>query len=238
MKKGRLFVSFLSYLVGTIIGLFLIITITWADMESTFYGFQRLASGGLNGVDCPAWMTRAETGTIALRLSNPTNDPIRPAVMTEISTPLVPEEFVQNIQLAPGESKKLEWTVGSENIDMRHFIFARVLVYSAHPLPSRETTCGIYVVNLPGSGRVLLPVLVTLSLLGLGWGLYGMQIWGQLNGWVSKNKRSLALFAFLILLGLVVSLTGGWMASVVVLALFLLVLTIRLGNLSGEPGRR
>ncbi|HSK67227.1 MAG TPA: hypothetical protein VK888_09865, partial [Anaerolineales bacterium] len=101
MKSSQLFFPFLSYVIGVAIGLFLTLTVTWADMEAASYGFSRLAESGLDGFNCPAWMTREETSRIALTISNPTDGPIRPAVRTMISTPLAYSESVEYVQLAP-----------------------------------------------------------------------------------------------------------------------------------------
>lgn len=238
MKSSRLFFPFLSYVTGAAIGLFLILTVTWADMEAASYGFSRLAGPGLDGFNCPAWMTREETSRITLNISNTTDGPIRPAVRTMISTPFVYNESVEYVQLAPGESKKLEWEVGPKNIDLKHFIFAKAVIYAAYPLPSRETTCGIYILDLPGRGRVILPVLLGLSLLGLGWGLYGIRKDGHPRGWLVKNNRSLMFLAALMGLGFVVSLLGGWLPGGIVLMLVLLVITILIGSYSmREQGR-
>ena len=238
MKRSQLFFSFLSYVIGVGVGLFLILTVTWADMEAASYGFSRLADSGLGGFSCPAWMTREETSRIALNICNTTDGPIRPAVRTMISTPLVYSESVEYVQLAPGESKKLEWKVGPENIDLKHFILAKAIVYAAYPLPSRETTCGIYILDLPGRGRVILPVLIGLSLLGLGWGLCGIRKRAHPKGWLAKNNRSLTFLVVLVGLGLVVSLMGGWLPGVMILVLVLLVITIQAGSYSmSEQGR-
>ncbi len=173
-----------------------------------------------------------------MTISNTTDDPIRPAVRTMISTPLASSESVEYIQLAPGESKKLEWEIGPGNIDLKHFIFAKAVVYASYPLPSQETTCGIYILDLPGRGMTILPVLIGMSLIGSGWGLYGIRKWGHPRGWLAKNNRSLAFLAVLVGLGLVVSLLGGWLPGVIVLVLVLLVITIQAGSYSlSEQGR-
>jgi hypothetical protein len=33
-----------------------------------------------------------------------------------------------------------------------------------------EATCGIFIIDLPGTGRMIIPVFVVLSFLGMGWG--------------------------------------------------------------------
>jgi hypothetical protein len=239
MKFRHFFFPFLSYPIGTALGLFLILTVTWADMEAASYGFSRLASPGLGGFKCPAWMTREERDKIALDVSNPTEGPLRPAIRTQISTPGLQEQFMENVQLSPGESKRLEWEVGPENIDLKSFIFAKTMVSGVYPVPSREATCGIYIVDPPGRGEVIVPVLIGFSLLSMGAGLYGMKKWGHANAWVSKNDRILAFLAFLVALGLVLSLRIGWLPGLLILVLALFVITILLGSLSmSVPGER
>jgi len=232
MKNKRIspLIIFLGYAVGVAIGLYLIIIATWADMESAFYGFPRLAEAGLGGFNCPVLMTPNDTNTISLKVSNPTDQAISPAIKTMISTSTVAEEYIENIQLAPGKTKRLEWVVDSDNIDLGKFIFAQTLMYSAYPLPSKEDTCGIFIVNLPGSGKVILPILVIASLLGMGWGLYVARKPGASNGWAEKHIRPMSFLAIVIALGFVVSFEVGWIPSILVLAVALLMVFILLGS--------
>ena len=129
MKKDNLLgrLSFLSYRTGAAVGLFVILVATWADMESSAYDFPCLANAGLDGLHCPVRMTPHERSTISLDVSNPTG--------SWISTRLLPEQFLEDIQLIPGETKRLKWSVDAENIDMGNFIFAKVLLFSAYPHP-------------------------------------------------------------------------------------------------------
>jgi len=223
-------IVFLSYIVGIVIGLYLIVIATWADMESAFYGFPRLAEAGLGGFSCPVLMTPNDTNTISLKVSNPIDQAISPAIKTMISTSTVAEEYLENVVLAPGESKILEWTVGPDNIDLEHFIFAKALMYSAYPLPSKEDTCGIFIVNLPVSGKIFLPILVMISLLGMGWGIYDMNRLGVSNGWLEKNFRPMAFLAIIVALGFIVSFMVGWIPSILLLAVALLMVFILLGS--------
>ena len=233
MKNNKIFslLVYPSYVVGLIVGLCLIVIAAWADMEATFYGFSRLADSGLRGFSCPVLMTRGETRLISLRVSNTTDSQIHPTIRTEISTSLLSQVSLENLELAPGESKRLEWSVGPENIDLKRFIFAKTLVFSAFPLPNQEATCGIFIVDLPGSGKVILPILVALRLLGMGWGLYEMNRSVASNDWVEKYIRPLAFLAIMVVLGLVVSFLGGWVPSILILAVVLLMIVILLGSL-------
>ncbi len=221
----------LSYVVGVIIGLYLVVVSTWADFEAAFYGFSRLADMGLDGFSCPVLMTRDETNSVSLKVSNTTDNLISPVIKTEISTSMVIQEFQESLELAPGESKKLNWSVGPGNIDLGNFIFAKALMFSAYPFPNRETTCGIFIVDLPGNGWVILTILVGLSLSGMGWALYEMNKVNDATTWVIRHFRPMAFLAILIILGFVSSFLGGWMPSILILAVTLLMIVILLGSL-------
>ena len=240
MKNNKIFslLVYPSYVVGLILGLYLIVVAAWADMESAFYGFNRLAEAGLRGFSCPVLMTRGETDTISLTVSNTTDKPISPAARLEVSTPLLTQEYNESLKLAPGESIRLEWPVGPENIDLKRFIFAKALVFSAFPRPNQEATCGIYIVDLPGSGKVILPVLIALSLLGMGFGVYGMIKLGASNDWAEKYVRPLAFLSIIIILGFAASFMGGWVPSVLLLAVAFLMIVILLGSLFMNEKKR
>ena len=218
-------------------GFFLILVAVWADMEASAYDFPRLANAGLGGFRCPVLMTPNETSTISLAISNPTEDQISPSVKTLTSTRLLPKESLEGIQLKPGESKRLEWRVGAENIDLGNFIFAKVLLFSAYPLPTREATCGIFVIGLPGTGRVIVPVLMAMSLLGMGWGLYILNLWSAASVRLRKHLSSMMFLTVMISLGLFLSFTSGWISILPVLIVTLLLMIILLGSLAVDKSR-
>src|SRR5215216_1609188 len=239
MRNHRLslLLDFSIYTIGVGVGLFVILVAAWADVEASAYDFPRLANAGLTGLHCPILMTPHETSKVSLNVSNRTGGKISPSIKAEISTRLLPEEFLEDVQLMPGESKRLEWRVDAENIDMGNFIFAKVLLFSAYPLPTREATCGIFVLDLPGTGRTILPVLVTLSLLSMGWALYRINRFSIANQQLRKHIGSMAFLAVMITLGLVLSFIGGWISSVLVLVVTLLLILILLGSLVADKSR-
>lgn len=225
-KRVASFLLYAPYWVGVLAGLYLTVVAAWADMEAAFYGFRRVADLGLRGLSCPVLMTRGETRTISLQVSNPLDTSLRPVVRAEISTSLLPEEFIEPLELAPGETRRLEWEVGPENIDLQRFIFAKALVYSVYPLPNQEATCGIFILNLPGSGRTIFALLLLLTFGGLGWGVYGMLRMDASNVWAQKHSRPMTFLAVVIGLGVGVSASGGWVPSILLLAVALLMIVI------------
>lgn len=218
------------YATGVLIGLFLIAIAAWGDYESTSYGFARRASEGLRGLTCPILLTRSETGTIALKISNPLDRPMHPSVRIEISTELDPQVFVDSVSLSPGESKLLEWVVGPDNIDLGNFIFASVQVYGTYPIPTRESTCGIFVIDLPGNGRNILILLSMLSLMCLIGGLYLMNRHGFRINYPASLWYAIQFLAGTIVCGGILSFKGSWLLSILLLVVALLLCLLIVGN--------
>ena len=211
------------YTLAVVTGLFLIVISTWGDMEAASYGFARRASAHLSGLACPILLTRSETGVIALSVSNPTDRPLHPSARTEISAAFEPEVSVESFELAPGESKRLEWSLKSENIVLGSFIFANVQVYATYPIPNREKTCGIFIMDLPGRGRIIVTALAVLTAIGLGWGLYSMSKSGFIKNRMPLTWNAIILLSALILIGLVLSYIGSWIPSIGILVLSVLI---------------
>lgn len=230
-KQMPAFLLLAPYFVGLAAGFILIFLGAWADMEATFYGFPRQGEPGLSGFNCPILMTRNDVGAISFVASNTTDVEIRPSVRILASSPALPEESLERIELAPGASKKFEWRVDADNIDLNNFIFVRVLMFSSYPLPSREAVCGIFVLDLPISGRVLLPLLVAISLLGMTWGLYAMKH-SKPGGpkWIAKYLPALAFLFIALVAGLIFMAMGAWIQSTFTLAVITLLLFILLSS--------
>lgn len=231
-KNYNLF--FFVFVVGALSGLLLTTLATWADLEAAYYGFSRRASTPLNGFSCPVLMTADETNVVSLKIKNTTDGKISPTILVETSSPVTANEFTENIELAVGEQVTHEWAVGPDNLDLKRFIFAKALVYSAYPLPDSETTCGIYILKLPGSGAVFTWGLVVLSLLGMGIGLYGVyQTQGPVKGGVNV-ARLLMFFAIVVLLALTAVFAGSWLWGILMLVVAVLLILISVGLFIGR----
>ena len=158
-------------LTGILIGLLLSLLAVWADYESFSYGFPRRAQAPLRGLTCPVFMGRNESGTVSLKISNPTDRNLSAGIRTQISTSTEPLSQVEGIRLAPGEQMTIQRTVGPENIDFGMFIFVDALVYAVYPMPDRETTCGILVLPVT-NGTYPLILGTALSVLLMAAGIY------------------------------------------------------------------
>ena len=113
---------------------------------------------------------------------------------------------------------------------MGYFIFAKVLLFSAYPIPSREATCGILILDLPVTGKMIVPVLVGLSLISMVWGLHSINRFSTADASMKKHRSAMAFLAIMIGLGLVFIFIGGWIPSLLVLIVSLLLVIILLNS--------
>jgi len=231
MKNTHLppIVSIVIYILAAIIGFTLVFLATWADVEAQTYGFYRRANAGLPGLNCPILMTLGEVGKVSLHLTNTTNNLLVPNIRTEISTPVTLSLSTESVKLAAGESKTMEWTIGPGNIDLEKFIFVDVLTYSSYPLPNRESMCGVFIVKLPTNGRTIVTIMTILSLLGMGFGLYGLYRSPSLAQRLLISRRPLLVLSVLIAVSIFVTFLGWWWLGVILLVLISLLALSTLG---------
>ena len=218
----------LFFAIGVIIGLIIAILATWPDFEASSYEFARNTNTPLNGLICPIILNRNETGTVSLTVSNTTDRLLTPSVKTQISTSNEASSLLESLRLAAGQSKKLEWRIGPENIDLQYFIFVKALVYASYPIPNREATCGTFIMDLPIGGTTFLILMVTLSLTGMGSGLYMLNRINQRPERAEMNLRPIYFLAVLIVLALIVSFMGWWIQSILVIVISILTAVVLL----------
>ena len=221
-KKPASILPVLLFAIGVLIGLTTAILATWPDFEASSYEFARNTNTPLNGLMCPIIMNRNETGTVSLTVSNPTDRLLNPSVKTQISTREEPVSLLESLRLPPGESKKLEWSIGPRNIDLHYFIFAKALVYASYPIPNREATCGTFIIDLPFGGAAFLILMVTLSLTGMGSGLFILNRINQRRERAEMNLRPMYFLTVLVVLALIVSFIGWWIQSILVIVISIL----------------
>ena len=211
-----------AYVLGALLSLTVAMLATWSDLEAAFYGFDRRGSMPLQNLRCPILLNRNETGVVSVKISNTTDRKLSPAVRAEFSTPAISISTLDSVELGPGESKTVEWTIGPDNIDLKRFIFSNVYIFASYPLPDREAMCGTFVVDLPISGGVLLFLMVLLGLAGMGGGLFMLNRSRPLSNRLEKALRPLTFLTIVIVLALVVSLVGWWVQAVLLLAVTLI----------------
>jgi hypothetical protein len=225
MQKQKPIFHLILYVIGILLGVTLALLSAWADYESTSYGFLRRAQTPFKGLLCPIFMTRDETQTIKIRLTNSTEKKISPSIRTEISTRMTADSRLDFFELAPGEALQMERSIGPENIDLGQFIFVKAAVFSAHPVPDQENTCGVFILPMRGNGTIILIVATLLSLLLSAGGLFLLRQDGQ----PEKILRPLLFIASVMTLAMALAFLGAWIPATLMIVLAVLTIFISFG---------
>ena len=211
-----------AYVLGALLSVTVAVLATWSDLEAAFYGFDRRGSAPLQNLRCPIFLNSHETGVVSVKISNTTDRKLSPAVRAEFSTRATPISTLDSVELSAGESKKVEWTVGPENVDLERFIFSNVYIFASYPLPDQEGTCGTFVVDLPIPGGVLLTLMVVLGLVGIGSGLFVLNRSRMHSQRLERASRPVTFLTIVIVLAMLVSLAGWWVQAILLLAVTLI----------------
>lgn len=220
MKKIPNPLSSIILFTGILLGLTLSVLSAWADFESNFYGFTKQTKPAFYGLSCPIMMTADESNSISIKIKNTSNKPINANVRTEISSKFVPPKTLEFVAVAPGETVILKKTINAENIDMKQFIFAKVLVYSVYPMPDQESTCGVFILPMRGNGTWILIAGAILSLLLTGGGVYLL----YKNNLPVNRLNPLLFIAILLVFAMFFSFLGWWITTVFVIVVLILML--------------
>lgn len=234
MNKTKIIIRILGiclFVVGVTLGMLLFGSAVWADLESSFYGFEEMGGGRLPGLDCPILMTTSDIQSVGATFKNPNDIPIDFMVRADFSNKGLFRIEREMLSLDANKSKKVEWQVSSEDIDMDYFIFAQVSNYPAQELPFRQSTCGIVVINLPQlSGKLVFSVTLIIILVGI---VGGLAIWEASSrpttGKIQDTTRAMKTLGILVLLGMLVSFMGSWVLGLVMFVGSILAIGVILG---------
>ena len=221
------------FLTGIILGMLLFGVAAWADLESTFYGFDEMGGGSLNTMDCPVLMTSPEVGRVAATFENPNDKPIQYMIRVDVSSRGLFRTERSMLSLEEHKSKKIYWNVTSEDIDLRNFIFVQISNYPAQKIPFRQATCGIVVLDLPQfTGKQVFIFAMFVILVGILGGLVLWELFGQpFTGKLPEISRAMQTLGVFVLLGLLFSFMGYWMLGVLLFAASVLAIGVILGFL-------
>jgi hypothetical protein len=228
MQKQKNTFYFILCTVGILLGITLATLATWADYESASYGFARRATTPFHGLSCPIFMTRNETQTVRIKLTNTTEKPISPSLRTEISTRLTADTQLEFFQLAVGESIFVERTINADNIDLGQFIFVKAGIFSAYPLPDQENTCGVFMLSMPGNGTVILILGTLLSVGMISLGAFFL----RKNDLQQRRSNLLLVIGALTMLAMALAFVGSWIASLLMIVLVILLSSISFSIIS------
>ncbi|MCD6284408.1 MAG: hypothetical protein J7M39_00670 [Anaerolineae bacterium] len=242
MRRSRLVraLSVVMLAVGLLAGTTLIAVTVWGDLEATLFSPGIQYDAKLRGLRCPVLITPKQTETIRARIKNTidrsTNLFIR-ARTSEGYITLIREEQ-RELPLDPGEAQWVEWTISADDAAFGRLVLFKVTVTGGYPLPARQGTCGIVRINttlLTGEQLHALGLIVSLVCC-IGAAVLQIRSDPQKLGPGVQLTRAMIWLAASILVGIVVSFLGWWIAGAVSLVVILLTVGVTLGHLvSNSP---
>ena len=223
------FVGVILYIAGILAGSALVALSAWGDVEASTFDAALQTDETLNTLDCPVFIGQEENSVIAVEIVNTAERDVSPVVRARITQGYVTlvREHRGKVDIPQGESALIEWEISEEDAAYRQLILARVYQFSNYSLPSRQATCGVVVVPIPGlTGQQFYLMLFVSSLIFTA---VGLLIWiPNRRNEADPGGRKLRAYIYLAALLLVASLLnllGNWLVSVglVVLAFLSLI---------------
>jgi hypothetical protein len=219
-------IGFFFFSIAFFLGLLLILVRAIPDLEAMMYGFIRYNYPPLPSLSCPVLMTTSDREPVTIHLRNTLDKPVTWTVRSQLSTNLIINTKDEKVELQPGESRKLSWEVGEENIDLNNFILARIFTSSSSSLKMRESTCGTLVLQLPIKGG---PAIYYSSLFfTMLFAVVGFWLWfhhsEKSDPAVTSQSMWMRFSTLVIIVGLIASYFDWWFLGILMVALALILL--------------
>lgn len=230
MKHSKRLINILAvliFIVGTILGMGVFGLAAWGDMEAFLFDSSVRQEGRMK-LSCPVMINDYEYGKVGVTLDNPLEKTIKNRVQAHISQGYVTliKEYLEKVQLEPGEKIKLEWKVQPKNAAYNDLIvMAKVRTLPTYPLTDRQGSCGILVIdvfNLTGSQTFSLGIALSIGFIAAGSTLWGINN-RPVRGRTRDTFRVLIALGLLVIVGIVTSLLGWWLLGAFTLVLMLFV---------------
>lgn len=227
MRSKKSIGSSIVFFFGIAVGLSLAVASIWADYEAVRYFFTGARFDAFPGMNCPILATHSETVTISASIENPGDLAVQPFYRVEVSGP-VGRMFRDQIPIPPHETQRAEWTVSTDDVDLRYFIMTKITLFPFAGARAREATCGIFVLKLDGpTGTQVLIISLAASLMGI---IVGLSMWERQMAVVYKGTRQpqhvRRALGLVVLSAMFSSLMGWWLAGFVLCVLAILLLVI------------
>lgn len=214
-NKLRNAITITVFTLSAVVGFALLLISVWGDVEAFMFDLSQRGEKNLGTLVCPVIITPQDTGEFSVELENPLERDIMSAVRVHVSSgfvSLITEDNVK-VDLAPKESKKLAWSVNPEDAAYGKMVLVKVFLFRNYPIPSKDATCGIFVINTPHfSGRQILFGGLGFSFIGM---LAAIGMWQVNNRLMTGTQRelfrSMTILAGAITIGIVASLLGWWL---------------------------
>jgi hypothetical protein len=217
---------------GIFLGLVMSLAVVWSAFEGISYFYTGAGYPSFNGLNCPRFITRSETGIVNAIFDNPGSQEIQPYYEVAISGQTSTRTLEGQLPVPAHASKSVRWTVDARDIDLGFFVFIDMNVLPVAGYSTREDTCGIMVLNLSGpTGGQVFNLTLALSLLSIfiGLGLWENSVGTNGNGSLNL-RRAMKALGIMVLLAMLTSFMGGWLAGLLfcVLTILLVFIILRL----------
>ncbi len=218
------------FIAGLFISLGLAVVAIWGDFEAMSYFYNGAGYRSFSGLNCPVLMSRGEVETVSATFDNGSNEVIQPYYRVEISGTSASRRLEDQVPVAAHSSKRVQWTVSASDVDLGLFVMVKMDVLPIAGYSTRESTCGIVVLNMGGlSGGQVLSGGIGLSLIGIVLGLGLRETARRSTGGKDLSVRNaLRAAGVASLLGLLTGLMGWWLIGVLFSAMTVLLLVILL----------
>jgi hypothetical protein len=224
----------LIFALGAFFGIALSAIAVWGDLEASLFDTSIRGDEGL-AIKCPVMLTTSEEeSAVSAAFTNSLSKPVTFTIRTHVSQGYVTlmKKMNSKLHLAPGETQTLKWPVAPDDAAYGRFILVRVYLSAKYPLPSRDGSCGILVVDLPYlSGNQIFALVLAASLLGMGGGI---GLWVVAHRPLSKPSqdvaRAMGVLAGCVLVGMIASLSGRWLFGLLIFVLTVLLSGAMVGH--------
>jgi hypothetical protein len=213
------------FFAGVLFGMVFFTSLTWANLEASFYfGFNGGADTKLR-LTCPHIMTPQDNGSVTATITNKVEKIIKPILQADFSGPMLRSIRTQP-SIDPGKTQEIKWAISAQDVDYGHLIMVQVYQYSSYKTSTATATCGTLFLNLPAlTGMEIYILALVLSLLGIA---IGFALWlisnRPITGRSLQHLWGMILLAVVVLLGILFGSLGLWIFGTFALALSLLML--------------
>jgi hypothetical protein len=240
MRSFRRLATALSFL-GVLIAMLVGVASAWADYEGLSYFSTGAAFEPFQGLHCPVLLSQAEVGIVSSAFGNPTAKTIEPYYEVEISGLTDSRQLEGHLVVGPGLSQDVKWTVDARDVDLGYFVLVKVDVLPVAGYRTREATCGILVVPLPGltgNSAVFLIVIVSMLCMLVGFILPVVGVSAAEAARLDMEastpwRRLIQTLGIVSAMAMLSGLAGWWLPALLLFAisLLLLLLSLRYANL-------